>query len=237
MTYIVQVEPTTRCNLNCNYCTMKEAPADLHPETLDKILDKHPLCDLVRLQGLGEPMLAMHLTDLLLVCKLHGVKCETVTNGTILPDPVPRFDFVWFSLDTLDQDVMDKIRPNVKVSRVIGNIHRVRLNGIPIGINFVKTPWNTQYDYECVKDFCRIYKIRLAVAPMENWHNIPSADVKAARKIWGPEMPRKLTCPWGSTRFYYDVYGIEHPCCIRMNSQYRLIGNVDRRQWCGKCPD
>ena len=80
----LQVEITTRCNLNCEYCLRRFARIerrDMSIETFERILDEFDP-DIVALYGFGEPLLHPQLIDMI---RKANKRAETVlvTNGTL----------------------------------------------------------------------------------------------------------------------------------------------------------
>lgn len=87
----LQIEPTSRCNLNCKMCFRNEAPYELNGdmpfelfrEIADKYKPKH-----VVLTGFGEPFL--HKDIFKMVDYLKGVFVEITSNGVLLNEDMCR---------------------------------------------------------------------------------------------------------------------------------------------------
>lgn len=242
---MLQIEPTTRCNLRCTYCTKKEPIRDLTVEVLVKILDKHPDIKIVKLQGLGEPFLTPYLTELCKVCKSRGKYVTTITNGTIINwDALHYIDRVMFSIDSLDEDRYHVTRPNASLQRVLHNLHGVR-EITSVGINQVITADTTTDEINDVEQLCRTFGLMHTIPRMENWNTEPDENVVRERKRNGAITPRAPGCPWGKHMFYYDALGRLHPCCIRMNDEYVIkeeeiedfLRTKERSRICARCPD
>jgi len=210
----------------------------MSPPVLEHILDRHPLCEVVKLQGLGEPMLGTTLVDLCNVVMDRDLLLDTTINGTVVNwAAVPMFNRITVSLDTLDEQKYEKIRPGADLSQVIDNILDIVDMGVCVWVNQVLSDVIDKSDIDDVRRFCNDNDITYNKSVMENWHHDRyDPHVECARIKWGSVFPRKYHCSWGSKWFYYDVHGNEHPCCMRMNSEYTIRTPQDRRRWCDTCP-
>jgi len=124
-----QIEPTTRCNLSCPICCGRHMQqADLDYETFKEIISKLPNLKEVLLQGEGEPLLHKDFFLMVKHLKSLGIMVSTITNGTLLTHEMSQrliasgIDDVGISLDTLDQQAMDKIKPDICVKLLVRNI-------------------------------------------------------------------------------------------------------------------
>ena len=240
---MVQVEPTTRCNLKCTYCTKKEPIRDLTVEVLGSVLDRHPNIKLLNLQGLGEPFLCPNITELCKYAKSRGMYVMTISNGTMLNyDALDYIDRVMISIDFLDEEKYNLLRPGAKWDFVMGELHSLGDMG-KAGVNQVITHMTTRDDIYDMQEFCRTFGYALTQPRIENWGIEPDEMVKKDRDEHGI-VPRRVDhCPWGVFKFYYDALGRSHPCCIRMNDEY-VIDDIDeftgKRLYhpiCMRCPD
>ncbi len=126
----MQVEPTSRCNLDCVMCVRKKLKpwGDMSLEEFKSVMDKLPLLYGVQLQGQGEPLLNEELFDMISYANNKGVDTTVVTNGTLLSKKnVKRLlesglDEVVVSVDSHKKEVYEKIRRGAKFDNVITNI-------------------------------------------------------------------------------------------------------------------
>jgi len=79
---VVQIEPTRRCNFNCTHCTHKDNHGDIGIDLYRNLLAKHSKCRLIKLQGLGEPLLHPNIQQLINIAKDSGHKVMIITNGS-----------------------------------------------------------------------------------------------------------------------------------------------------------
>ncbi|MCE7000961.1 SPASM domain-containing protein [Saccharothrix sp. S26] len=86
----VQVEVTGACNLRCRMCLVRYAPAvgraegALSYEDFRALVDGLPALTRLTLQGLGEPLLAPHLLDMVRHAVGRGVEVGFNTNAVLL---------------------------------------------------------------------------------------------------------------------------------------------------------
>jgi MoaA/NifB/PqqE/SkfB family radical SAM enzyme len=86
----VQVEVTGACNLRCRMCLVRYRPAldrrrgSLSREAFERLVDALPALSVVTLQGLGEPLLAPHLMDMVQYATARGCRVGFNTNGMLL---------------------------------------------------------------------------------------------------------------------------------------------------------
>jgi MoaA/NifB/PqqE/SkfB family radical SAM enzyme len=240
----LQIEPTTRCNLQCSNCTHQtvKRPSDLGVDTLRKILKQHRHVSWIRLQGLGEPFLCLNLGELCEIAQQHGHLTIT-TNGTCIDyDILPYLDSIIISLDSLDPEVNQKNKsPHYNTHTVIENIIKISELGRPdIRVNFVRTSLN-YHEEQAIRDFCNLHNVKMDVTRVQNWFTPSHNDwaemhafVQKERDVFG-EMPRrKDDCSWLKGKsYYYDVHGKRHICCVRMNADQTDLSPVG----CTECPD
>ena len=84
----IQIEATSKCNLRCPSCShSREAGAGEHltPDILETIIDRLPFTPaIVRLSGIGEPLLNPQFLTLVDVLAARSIDCDFITNGTLL---------------------------------------------------------------------------------------------------------------------------------------------------------
>lgn len=79
----LNVEITTRCNLECEFCYRSFIdcpPRDLAPRTFKRILQAFPRTSKISFIGLGEPLLNPDLSKLIRIAKNDGRKVDLTTN-------------------------------------------------------------------------------------------------------------------------------------------------------------
>lgn len=243
LTVMLQIEPTTRCNLKCTYCTKKEPIRDLELNTLHEILNKHTRPYVIKLQGLGEPFLCRTLEDICKTARANTTYLTTITNGTTINyNTVQYFDRIMFSIDSLDEERYKLYRPQADLQDVLYNLHHVR-ELTQVGINQVITADTTKEDIQDIDDMCKRFNLLLTRPRIENWLLHDDFNVQRERALHGAMPLREPSCMWGKSLFYYDAWGRLHPCCIRMNDEF-VVDNMERfmltrstNKICRRCPD
>ena len=85
----LQVEVTASCNLRCRMCIVRYRPtlprsASMSFETFKRLLDAMPSVREVVLQGIGEPLLAPDLYEMIAYASARGAFVEFNSNATLL---------------------------------------------------------------------------------------------------------------------------------------------------------
>lgn len=236
---MVQIEPTRRCNFNCVHCTHKDNDGYIDIEVYKKILINHGKCKIVKLQGLGEPLLHPNIQQLINIAKDLKLKVMIITNGSL--PYVHNVDHYVFSLETLNPDLFESIRKR-NLPNVIKNI-RYAASKQKVSINCVQCYETTPKDVFDVKQFAKEIFADIWITPQEVWvdalhedHANQAEKTKLAWQIHGisPNYKKYKICNWGVSEFYYDYTGANHPCCIRMTDEYRNAR--PSKEICSKCP-
>lgn len=136
----VDIEPTTRCFLNCKYCQVpfwnRKEIGDMKFETFTKILDKVPQIFELKLQGQGEPLLNKELLKMVRYATDRGVIVRFNTNGMLLSEDKNKeilnsglFE-LRLSLDGATAETNEVMRTGLDFNKVINNIKNlVELRG------------------------------------------------------------------------------------------------------------
>ena len=129
----LQVEVTSACNLRCTMCLVRYRPpvnklAGAMPlEMFDRLVGEVPLRQLT-LQGLGEPLLAPHLPEMIATAVRRGIRVGFNTNATLLNRRRAEelvaggVDWLHVSLDGASPGVYEAIREGARFDTVIENL-------------------------------------------------------------------------------------------------------------------
>lgn len=129
-----QIEVTGACNLRCPMCLVSHRPTlgrrqgAMPLETFEHLLASLPELEEVVLQGLGEPLLAPRLFDLLAAAKARGIAVGFNSNGTLLTQPRARrlvelgVDWLRISLDGSTEGAYESIRAGASFDAVAANV-------------------------------------------------------------------------------------------------------------------
>ena len=129
----LNIEVTTRCNLNCPHCARRRhdrPAADMEGALFSYLLDLLPNAWRVVLAGLGEPTLHPRLPELVAAAAERARRVNLVTNGTRLSaERCQRLieaglGAITFSLDAADPSMAAVARPGAAVDRILENIRR-----------------------------------------------------------------------------------------------------------------
>lgn len=130
--WILQVEPTVKCQANCVFCPREYALKlpDLDIELFKRIIDAVPFITQVHTQGFGDPLLYPHLPELVRYANNKGKRVVFYTNAAALTDELSikvlesGLGQIRFSVDDCVKEKYEMIRPPLKWERVLGNIER-----------------------------------------------------------------------------------------------------------------
>jgi MoaA/NifB/PqqE/SkfB family radical SAM enzyme len=113
----LQVEPTTRCNFTCGFCTGRHMrQGDLSPSTFQRLLDEMPGLEHIELQGEGEPLMHGDFFAMVASARARGIRVSIVTNGSYFsPQNVTRLldadlEAIFVSIESPDPVAFREIR-------------------------------------------------------------------------------------------------------------------------------
>jgi radical SAM protein with 4Fe4S-binding SPASM domain len=130
----VQVEVTGACNLRCRMCLVRYRPAldrrrgSLSLEAFLRLVDELPRGSTVTLQGLGEPLLAPHLFEMVAYATARQCRVGFNTNATLLTrrraERLIRAGLGWLhvSLDGATAATYEAIRDGASFDTVAANV-------------------------------------------------------------------------------------------------------------------
>lgn len=130
----LQVEVTGACNLACTMCLVRYRPkigrrsGAMCFHTFREIVDALPELDKLTLQGLGEPLLAPDLLQMVEYAAARGVRVGFNTNGTFLTPAVSErligaeLDWLHVSLDGATAETYESIRDGGDFGLVTANL-------------------------------------------------------------------------------------------------------------------
>lgn len=188
MPYIVQLEPTSLCNLKCNMClrTMKNIHGkNLSFKQMKYIIDQLEGTKEVILQGYGEPLLNPDLFKTINYLHTKGKKIVLITNGTLLTKEniyqLIKSNLTWLkiSFDAVTQETYAKIRPGINVDIFKSNIaslseiikHKSANTRMGITFQIVVSQVNIE-EIKQILPFLRMHKFRnVEIQSVLEWNN------------------------------------------------------------------
>jgi MoaA/NifB/PqqE/SkfB family radical SAM enzyme len=227
----VQIEIGTHCNYQCFYCAGRDmAQTYMAWDLFSAILERQsaPQVERVSLQGEGEPMMHPRFWDMVSAVTARGLTPYTITNGSLLdPERVAKaFPAIGISIDTVDPEYARRIG-RYKLQRVLRNLDAL-LNVLAPDRVIIHTVAMGQ-----PLDHLREYLARRGikkhvVQPLQTKADYASRYSSAAPS-WGActYQCRFLAAP---IMRYYDITGLEMPCCFIKNTAEFVSGDELRRQ-------
>ena len=130
----IQVEVTAACNLRCRMCLVRYRPpenrhvASLALQKFRRIVDALPDLSEVTLQGLGEPLMAPDLFDMIALARERSIRVGFNTNGTLLTrataERLVELGLTWLciSIDGATPATYESIRDGSRLRVVARNV-------------------------------------------------------------------------------------------------------------------
>ncbi len=202
----IQLEPTVRCNLHCLTCTRDQvigsyARADMSLDQIDHILALLPGLQAVKFQGLGEPLLAGNVEELLKRFAARGIRLSTISNGTVFHlERYRRLALTYFrnitvSIDATSPELFARLRVGARLERVLDGLRALAAERdraqrrLTLGVNFVVSHENVHevgslYDLavEHGLDFVSLPVVENWTIPGEDGYEVMAAYVEEARR-------------------------------------------------------
>jgi len=181
--FYLQVEPTTKCNLKCEFCTRKTMSKDrlnkdIDLNLLEKIFKENKNIKVVKLQGMGEPTISSNFEEILKFLKSKNVYLSTIINGTTLNSEKVRklllqyFDHIIISVDSIQKEKYEQIRKGAKFDNVVEGIKKLVKDNKKykkkISINYVMSHLNYKEIPKTI-DFFEKLGIPVGFVEVQNW--------------------------------------------------------------------
>jgi len=143
--FIVQMEPTSQCNLSCVMCTRTLSPKparDMSFEEFERVayavINSHswivrrlfPQVLIFDLTGIGEALLNTRFLDMVEALKRRRVTVTLADNFTLMDDTAAEriiragVDVLFISLDASSKQTYEKLRRGAVFAKTLGNIER-----------------------------------------------------------------------------------------------------------------
>jgi MoaA/NifB/PqqE/SkfB family radical SAM enzyme len=168
---VVEVEPTTACDLACAFCprgSLTRPEGRLSEEDFQSILKNlgNPSDrGMLLFSGFGEPMQHERLPVFVRDAKQAGWFCGITTNGTRLSEPSARslvsagLDVLQVSLHAVTEATYRRVVKRGSYDEVVSRVESILpvcANRILLALNFTVTPWNR----EETRDFASYWRER-----------------------------------------------------------------------------
>ena len=236
---ILQVEPSTDCNLDCPFCFRKkysQKGENINFEVFKKAVDQQGFRYL-SLHGWGEPLMNPYLVDMIKYGAEKGLSVNFTTNATLVGEKAETLlssgvEIIAFSIPDLSL-----FSPNIS-----GNIKYFHKLKKQKGLTFPKTYMNIammEYNFDTVEEtlsisndlgvdavnFERSYPWKPEYTKEEEtvFRKVNDFTEKTGLKITLP-VPHTLPCRLFNTTLFMRYNGDVTPCCYRPD---KIFGNIN----------
>ncbi len=258
----VQVETTRDCNLACPGClrTLRKKMGRWSDDRMSallfsRVLKNLPACRVLILNGTGEPMLNPEIADIVRQArdsgKFQGITFNSngLTRGVDAYIDVARagFGFLSISVDSLTQDVADKVRAGTKVDKLAARIGELaKALPIPITITSVVCRDNL---LDIGETLAKLNDLGRFTVFLTDWSDVALLDFldPMARRLddkeraflsalvvkLGPQLPnldlvltqpaqrgQEQRCPAPFRHPFIDAQGYLTPCCTLTDAHH-----------------
>lgn len=252
--FSIEVDPSSRCNLKCNFCFRSDEEAvknsgvkfgnmdfELYKKIINDIKEFPVKPVKLRLSGYGEPFMNKNYHEMIKYAKDSNVAefIETITNGTLLTSKINRqiveagLDRINISVEALSRKGYKEITgANINYDKFLSNIKDLYDNkgNTYIYIKIVDCGNFTEKDktlfYNTFNNICDQMCIEKAA---KVWDGTTANDNIKDTGIYGQEIPRyKLVCPFIFSRMSVNYNGKVHLCCVDWQGK-EIIGDVTKQ--------
>jgi len=194
---LFQVDPSTRCNLNCIMCPWKELHTnaqDMTWETYDALSANFKLVEEVDFTGSGEPLMHPDLEQMISGAKRSGCKVGFSSNGVLLTPKRSEklieagLDWVAISFDAATEETYSRIRVGASFGYVLENLRNLQK---------IKTQRPDR----------KPYTMLFFVMMKENIHELPAAIELASELSIDFFVAKNLDVQTGAVDFSRSVLG------------------------------
>ena len=132
---IIQVEPTTYCNLECIMClspALGRGRMNMSAKQFSNLLTRFEYTEKISLVGVGEPLLNPELPEFIRLAKKRNIQIGIATNGILLNGELAKrlldsgIDWINISIDGANSETYKRIRGSDKFDTVIKNAENLQ---------------------------------------------------------------------------------------------------------------
>ena len=142
---LINIEPTTRCNLKCWYCVGRHmVQQDMDSSNFERMLNNFPGLKTIALVGEGEPLMHKDFFVMARQARDRGIKVMIISNGTAFSASViqqlceAEVAYVAISIDSVDPAQFASSRIEAELERVLSGIQKLRTYRDENGYQFPK---------------------------------------------------------------------------------------------------
>lgn len=185
---ILQLEPTTRCNLHCPACPVScglgRETGDMDFNLYQRIVNElHPYLLAMLFWDWGEPFLHPQAYDMIALARKKGIKVMASTNGHLFSQiqhaekvVQSKLDVLVFSIDGLQQQTYEKFRESGKLHIALEGVSNVlqerkrQASRLPlVNLRFIVNRTN-EHELPSVKSFAEA--LGVDVLTLRKYHSI-----------------------------------------------------------------
>ncbi|MDD3264036.1 MAG: radical SAM protein [Candidatus Nanoarchaeia archaeon] len=184
--WFIQLEPTTKCNFNCEFCTRKtyseeDKNNDLKLELVKKIIKENKNLKFIKYQGMGESLLNLNNQEIIKFIRKNNINLSIITNGSLLINKNMRdfllnnFKNITISVDSVNKEEFESIRKGGNFNNIVKGIKSLieernnNNNKVKIRTSFVISHKNYKNIPNYIQFFKKINIDEIGFAEIENW--------------------------------------------------------------------
>lgn len=231
--WMLEIEPTNRCNANCVYCVRKYATIrpDLDIEDYYRLIDAVPFITQVHVNGFGEPLLYKNIVEMIEYAAKKGKRTLFHTNAALLTGDISRrlleagLSQIRLSVDSDNAEEYEQARPPLKLAKVRKNVEqfqRMRDDGkysTTTCLGIVKSGIN-KHRIDEIKAFWEERVDIVTVVPMMY---VPTPDEIKVPYLYSIEKP--IPCNAVKEHLIVRTNGSVAMCCMGLYQEH-LMGNL-----------
>ncbi|MDC0357866.1 radical SAM protein [Oligoflexia bacterium] len=236
----IELYPTFACQLKCSMCSVEQYKKSSGQKKILNIDDYSKIAKTAGRLGAttiivlgGEPTLYKDLRSLLAVFKKNHFFVHMVSNGVnltrefLLDLKLSGLDSIFFSLESIEREVNDKIRGAGHFDNTLKNIELCKSIGLEVGLAPVFFPGQIERALAVV-DFCHNSGIRASggqISKIGKAVNLPSLSSEEVRRVkeavdkypnfvfdWSFSYFPGTACPAGREKLGITMNGDVIPC-------------------------
>ncbi|MDD3127350.1 MAG: radical SAM protein, partial [Candidatus Izemoplasmatales bacterium] len=172
---------TDRCNFHCKHCFVNMQGKELTLDDCKRIIDViYEMNEFTRINlAGGEPMMALHLQDVIDYVISKGFKCSLITNGSYLTSEFinsnkNKLCMIGISVDSMD-DVINKLIGRKTIKNIVEICEDIKKANIKLKLNLCISKHNVGYDFKPIIERTKPDRLKvLQVLPTRYTKNVDS---------------------------------------------------------------
>lgn len=230
------------CNARCGHCPFNldkslrklEKNSYMQWETFKKIVDDLSVEKdrLIRLTGVGEPLLNKNLMKFVTYAKKKGLKVGLITNGSLLDSEkintllTVQTDIIEISIDAMDKETYSTIRVGLDFDQVRGNILRLieRRNTLKSSTKVIVSIINQPDKLKDPEKAVQYWEKIVDKVLLRKWITWNVLDQKNFTEPF-LDTQQRVPCPWPFDRMHITADGDVVFCADDLKREH-IIGNV-----------